>query len=174
MLAITVDTRERRPLLFPSHLPVLQGHPSCRHSTRVVPVAVSVRTLETGDYASEGSPVVVERKGSLQEIQGNCIGDDRPRFLRALDRLAAAAHPILLLEGTPADLLTATPRTPNPHLVMDAFLRDVYERGIRLLVLPTKTIDQRRAAGELVARIFWNSALVHSSQTAPPQKEPAA
>jgi len=170
MLSVSVDTREKRPLVFPANLPVLQGHPSCRHSTRVVPVVVARATLETGDYAAEGSPVVIERKGSLQEIQENCLGPDRPRFLRALDRLAKAAHPIVLLEGSPADLLTVTQRTPNPHLVVDAFLRDVYERGIRLIVLPTKTMDQRRAAGELVARIFWNSIAVHSAQP----KEPHA
>ena len=170
MLSISVDTREKRPLVFPAHLPVLQGHPSCRHSTRIVPVAVDRRTLETGDYASTSSPIVVERKGSLQEIQENCLGTDRPRFLRALDRLASTPHPILLLEGTPADLLTSTQRTPNPHFAVDAFLRDVYERGIRLLILPTKTLEQRRAAGELVARIFWNSSAVHSA----PPKEPVA
>ena len=87
---ILIDTREQRPLCFG---------------------ALATRTvcLKTGDYSIEGGAdtVAIERK-SLPDLFG-CIGQQRERFERELERLAALRYGALVIEATLADVLAGCP-----------------------------------------------------------------
>lgn len=81
---IIQDTREQRPYRF-------------ENSTE--------DALQTGDYSVEGleDKVVIERK-ELSDFF-NCIGNDRDRFTRELERLAEFDLPIVLIEAEFAEVL---------------------------------------------------------------------
>ena len=79
------DTREQLPI--------------CLH-----PLKVETATLATGDYSLKGleSHVCIERK-SLDDLLG-CVGRDRERFERELQRMLAYPVRCLLVEATWADI----------------------------------------------------------------------
>lgn len=122
--------------------------------------------LTTGDYALQGyeDQVLVERKGGLREVAGNCLTvEGRRRFISQVDRLKAQAkHPYLMLEGSPTELQKPVANVPKPFLALDAIQRILLERGVPLLLLPSTTITARRAMGEWVARLLINGALTHA------------
>lgn len=155
---IVVDTREQRPLPFPRFL---RCAAPAGGGTRTVRVHTLRRALSEGDYLLEGEPTgtIVERKGSLREVAQNCLSGDLTRFTSALSRLAEACdRPVLLLEGSVADL---SPRNKGDDFRpgVDKLIRMTNERGVSLLVLPAKTLEQRRHVGEWVARLLINGAL---------------
>jgi DNA excision repair protein ERCC-4 len=82
---IYVDTREVKPLQF-RHLSVIR------------------QTLGEGDYQICGiSDWSVERKASLDELVGCCVGKNRERFERELQRLRPYAFKRLLVVGATCD-----------------------------------------------------------------------
>ena len=78
---ILIDSREQRPLAF-AHLPVERA------------------MLDAGDYSVAGLThlVAVERK-SLSDLLA-CVGRERSRFRRALQRLRAYPFRLLVVEAT--------------------------------------------------------------------------
>ncbi|MCK6465097.1 MAG: ERCC4 domain-containing protein [Phycisphaerae bacterium] len=82
---ILIDTREQDPFTF-ANLPSEPG------------------TLDTGDYSVRGLEhlVAVERK-SLDDLLA-CVGRERDRFKRELQRLRAYRFRLLIVETTAADL----------------------------------------------------------------------
>jgi hypothetical protein len=109
--------------------------------------------MKTGDYALDGGAAVVERKGSLDEITQNLLTPDgRRRFAECCRRLRdETARPLLLLEGLVGTPIIK-PGKPHPGLAIDSLMRILQEYAIGLMVLPTSTAGQRRAAGEWAAR----------------------
>jgi ERCC4-type nuclease len=89
-LTILIDTREQRPLSF-------GALSTCR------------TCLRSGDYSVEGcaDTVAIERK-SLPDLFA-CIGQQRDRFSRELERLAALRYGALVIEVTLADVLAGCP-----------------------------------------------------------------
>ncbi|HRT94004.1 MAG TPA: hypothetical protein P5532_06240 [Planctomycetota bacterium] len=81
---IVVDTRESLPL----------GFPGARRAT-----------LATGDYSILGmeARVAIERK-TLSDLF-TCVGRERGRFERELERLAAMQYAAVVIEATLADIL---------------------------------------------------------------------
>lgn len=144
-LIIIVDTREKRPMPLPAHLPTRY---------RTYKVHVVREALPTGDYLLEGfrSGTLIERKGSLREVAQNVLSEDRRRFLACLDRLAEASRPVLFLEGCPASFARLADRDPTLRGAIDELLLLLDERRIELLMLPTKGAAQRRQAGEWIVR----------------------
>lgn len=82
---IIIDTREQNPLTF-DNLPTTVG------------------TLDAGDYSIVGLThvVAVERK-SIDDLLA-CVGRERGRFKRELQRLRAYRFRLLVIEGDAADL----------------------------------------------------------------------
>jgi DNA excision repair protein ERCC-4 len=80
-----VDTREQRPL-------------------ELTPLQIVQDTLETGDYAIRGLEHVarIERK-SLEDLVA-CVGRDRERFDREVQRLLAFPVRVLVVESTWAEI----------------------------------------------------------------------
>ena len=147
--------------MFPSTLCFLDDQlPPTKLKSTTVRVQVVEATMKTGDYALMGheSDVLVERKGSLREVAGNCLTKDgRRRFIAQVDRLREECKkPYLMLEGTPQDLLKPCRNVPKPFLALDAFQRILMERGVPILLLPGNTVSARRALGEWVARLLIN------------------
>ncbi len=85
-LAIVVDSREQLPFSFKGH--------TCYEGT-----TVTTGTLNTGDYSLEGltSFVAVERK-SLPDLV-MCLGKERERFVRELERGRALDAFAVICEG---------------------------------------------------------------------------
>ena len=84
---IVVDTREALPLGFPG---------------------ATKRALRTGDYAIVGyeERCAIERK-ELSDFLG-CVGRDRARFERELERMAAMDYAAVVIEASLSDILHGT------------------------------------------------------------------
>lgn len=166
-LVILSDTREKCPLLFPSHLVLLDPKYNGGYGkTLTMPLHVVRQTLKTGDYVLQGyeRSVLIERKGSISELAKNIFNpDDRARFIRELVRLREeCAHPIVLFEGSLKKLLTPTARVQTPGPVVDSLLRLLAEYRVEFHTFdPGTTPDGRRRMGELVARLLVAGAISH-------------
>lgn len=151
---ILVDEREKKPFTFPEHIVCLDpSKDPCHQSGVTVRLRTQKRTMKTGDYRIEGNPAVIERKGSIDEISQNLLTQDgRRRFTECCRRLRdETPAPIVLLEGL-VGMPTIKAGKPHPGLAIDSLMRILQEFAIGLIVLPTSTAGQRRAAGEWAAR----------------------
>lgn len=83
VIRVLIDTREQVPYQFKE-------------------ARVTLKALETGDYALYGDPhgMVIERK-SVEDLFGT-LTKGLDRFRREMERLSQYAFPVLLVEGTPA------------------------------------------------------------------------
>jgi len=161
---LIIDTREKKPLIFPANLRMLSGSSSPHLArTNLVRLHSKKEKLDTGDYLLRGYETVtmIERKGSLREVATNCLNkNDRKRFIACLERMKdACSEPILLLEGTPLETLRKSKHVPEPGAAVDALMRLLTEYEIKLLLLPTSSSAQRRATGEWAARLLINGAI---------------
>lgn len=59
-------------------------------------VKVETKKLDTGDYTTDGSFVLIDTKKDVQELAGN-VGRDHDRFVRELDRAVASGHRLIIL-----------------------------------------------------------------------------
>lgn len=166
---VQVDAREQRPLPIPHWLPILL--PGDRTGTRTTTIElVSERVvLDAGDYRLAEAPhaCIVERKGSLRELAGNCLTGDRERFRRALQRLRNdTPAPYVIVEGTPASLLRDR-TVERPFVALDAALRTFAEFRIPVLYHATATVGSHAALGEFVVRLLLAHALTadHEEET---------
>ena len=151
---ILIDEREKKPLTFPEYIVCLDPtRDACHQSGITVRLRTQKRTMKTGDYRIDGHASVVERKGSIDEIAQNLLTPDgRRRFADCCRRLRdETARPLLLLEGLVGTPIIK-PGKPHPGLAIDSLMRILQEYAIGLIVLPTSTAGQRRAAGEWAAR----------------------
>jgi hypothetical protein len=100
---IDIDSREIQPLVF----------------TRLQSMRA---TSHEGDYAIAGvTDFAVERKGSLDELAGNCVGSNRDRLEREFHRLRPYCFRRLLIVGATCDddILTHPYRSwINPRCVL--------------------------------------------------------
>ena len=96
-MKIVIDTREQAPFSF------------CNY-----PVEVVQGALQSGDYSLHGceSLVAVERK-SLADLTG-CLGRDRDRFQRELERLRGYEAAAVVCEEPFADLMAGCYRSKIP------------------------------------------------------------
>lgn len=83
-LPVLQDDREKRPFTLPE-----EGF----HTT--------ICRLVTGDYSFAGLRriVAIERKSGLGEIIADLSGNNRPRFVRFLERLSRYPAKVMLIEG---------------------------------------------------------------------------
>jgi hypothetical protein len=163
---IIQDKQEKLPLVFPKSLVVLP--PSSRpqpSSARTVEIEVVKERLDhthpelhRADYYIRGFPdqVVIERKHDIEEIAQNCLNPRRrKRFIQELEYLHdVCRRPILLAETTPRQLLTKSPHCPAPQVACDALIALLLRYRIELWMMPSTTLNHRKAMGELAARIM--------------------
>ena len=107
-MTILVDSREQRPFNFEHE----------RYDVQIQPGALTV-----GDYSLVGlqDKVAVERK-SLPDLLG-CLGRERERFERELQRGAALDAFAVVVEGSWSDLANGNFRSQlNPHAACQSVL----------------------------------------------------
>lgn len=161
-ITVLIDTAEQRPLLFPETLALWNirgaGHTP---KARIVRVETERRSLDAGDYCLVGDETlaIVERKAHIGELITNTLTDDRPRFLRALERLAVACkYPYLYVERMPTGWWMREGDESPLRVVqaMDLFLTSITRLNIRLLWGRHAAIapGHRRRDGELILRIL--------------------
>jgi ERCC4-type nuclease len=159
---IVVDTREKKPLVFPAFLPSLIDAIQRTHQT--VQLGTVRKEMKTADYYVLGFPeaVVIERKGHLDEVAKNVLtSTGRRRFVAELERLKDGVRwPYLLFEGTASTLARPTKRNPSPHIVVDALLDLLLAYNVPMLLLPSGSDTQRRRVGELAARLLVRGAVL--------------
>ena len=146
---LLVDSREKRPLLFPQTF-------SLWGRRRIIQVEQT--KLDAGDYVVVGleNTTCCERKASLLEIRKNLLTTDLRRARAAFDRLAAScAFPILLLESSPQELMTPTVEVPRPGPLIQRLLDECTVRNMQLF-LPGKCLypAKRRMVGEILLRMM--------------------
>ena len=167
---ILQDDREKKPLLFPTALRILDpSQPPLKRRAATVGLVVEKGRYLTGDYLLKGHEhrMIVERKGHLDEVAGNCLTvSGRRKFVAECERLREACQrPVLLLEGTPRELAARRSYSKiDPDLARDALQRLCLEYGIEMVLLPNVGTSNRREVGKWIAALLVNSAL-----TGPPK-----
>lgn len=162
-ITIQEDTREQFPLLFPAIIQI--GHPELTH--KMIPIAVNHERikLECGDYRIKEYPTdcIVERKASQLEIFKNLNeSHDRIRQAKAFRKLiASCAHPVLLVEASPQELLGNDPRIKEPEIVAHRLSLAIAKYGFHVIFLPWKSrcAGTRRKAGHLLLHLMMGYAL---------------
>lgn len=165
------DDREKKPLVFPKHIVCLDtSRPIYTKPTTTVTLLNVTERLNgahpechKGDYYMKGYPnaVVIERKGSIQEVSENCLSRRRRNnFIAELRYLQnTCTHPILLMEGVPRTILSSSMYCPVPEVAVDALLDLLMQHRIQFLLIPNSSTGARRAMGELAARLLIRGAL---------------
>lgn len=109
-LSIVIDTREKQPFAFPSHL-----------------AEVKRETLKAGDYALDGdTQFAVERK-SLNDFVGT-ISSGWERFLKQLMRMSKHIARVIIVEGSLVEIIEA--RYNHPRIVPAFVLKRIAELTI--------------------------------------------
>lgn len=132
-ITILIDSREQRPLMLPNS---------------------RIATLKTGDYSVEGMTevVAVERK-SLSDLFG-CIGHDRERFVRELERLANIRYRALVVEASFDELLAGLSYSQvNTHAAAGSIIAWSVRYGI-----PVWFAGSRRNAAGIINKILNKAA----------------
>ena len=164
-VTVLIDSREKKPLTFPAHMVVLDR--------KALPTAGRSRTvtMKTGDYRLVGGSSAIERKGSFEEIAGNCLTlDGRRRFMDCCRRLRGECKTACLLFEGAIGGFEVRAGLPHPGVATDALLDIIGEHGLPLMLLPLSTTGQRRAAGEWALR--WLLSQERNGQDSSRNKEP--
>lgn len=130
-----IDTREQEPFEF-VNMPSAPG------------------TLTTGDYSVKGLEhlVAVERK-SLPDLLG-CVGGDRDRFKRELQRLRAYRFRLLVIEATAAEIEAGGWRCKvHPNSVIGSLAGWAAQYG-----LPVWLGGSHESCGRFVERFLYQAA----------------
>lgn len=164
-LTVLIDTREKRPILFPETIKWYEARSS---RGKLIVLEKKEHRMEAGDYALEGfvPHCLIERKGSLREVHQNLFTRDHRRAQTAFDRLCEATYnPYLLLDMSPADMWRETDEVTNPEKVFDALMNCVQERGLRLIYAGNCEHPRaRRILGEQMVRLMMAHAFRGSPQ----------
>lgn len=158
LITVQIDSREKYPILFPDI--VFIAHPELTYKQIPVRVKIERIALPYGDYSIKEYPdlCVFERKATQLEIYKNVNeSHDRIRQAKAFRRLATSCKfPFLLLEASPAELLSNDPKVKNPELVVHRLALALAKYNLRFLLLPfrSRNSDVRRKVGTFLVHIM--------------------
>lgn len=167
-VTVLIDTREKRPILFPSTIKI--AHPERIYIELPINVETKKSKLSFGDYALEGheSVCVFERKASQLEIYKNLNEHhDRIRQAKAFRRLTSSCDfPYLLVEASPAELLATNKIAKQPELICHRLGLALAQYGLHALFIPWKSrsAEVRRKIGTLMLHIMV-ACIVHKTYT---------
>lgn len=117
------------------------------------PLATTSGSLPTGDYSVRGleNHVAIERK-SLPDLLG-CVGRDRDRFDREVQRLLAYPTRALVVEATWSDIEAGDWRSQlTPNHVIGSLV------GWMCSGLPVVMAGDHERAGRIVAKLLYTAA----------------
>lgn len=163
VITVQIDTREQIPLLFPAMVSI--GHPELTYKN--IPIAVQVERvkLDFGDYRLKEYPTicVVERKASQLEIYKNMNESlDRIRQAKAFRKLTSGCkYPYLLVEASPAELLSTNPHIKQPELVCHRLAIAIAKYKFQALFIPWKCRSPivRRKVGTFLTHLMLGCVL---------------
>lgn len=141
-MEILVDTREQTPFLFQTPFYKKQG------------VQTTKATLQTGDYslAAYEDLIAIERK-SLPDLIA-CLGNERDRFERELQRAVALQHFAVIVEASYTDIKNGYYNSLlNPHAACQSIAAFQIRYGIPFLFC-----DTRPAAEYQCWSLLWQFA----------------
>jgi hypothetical protein len=165
-VTVLIDSREKRPLLFPSWIDLREDRTLKVHQIQVKTKRIA---MPAGDYTLEGYDYlcVFETKRTLRELHNNVCTNDWERETRALKRLAEACkYPYLVWELTPSELFRKSIHVPDPQLVYDRWMQAIARFNLRLMFAGGGVgPGPRRKLGEQLVRLMlahiqntpWNS-----------------
>jgi hypothetical protein len=160
-VTVLIDSREKKPLLFPSWIDF-----RCDRTLKVQPIQVKTKrvVMPAGDYTLEGYDhlAILETKRSLRELHNNVCSDWK-REVKALKRLSEACeYPYVVWEMTPAELFRKSPHVPDPQLVYDRWMQAITRFNLRLMFAGGGVgPGPRRRLGEQLVRLM----LAHTLNT---------
>ena len=138
---------------------------------KCITLPVADYLIETGEVGSvlisEDYPTrsaVVETKRSLSEITANVLGNpaSRRNFKLMLSRMRQYWHfPLLVVEGGLSTVYQARRNDPPPGPTIDAFQRILMESKVPFMLVPEKSVAQRRWTADFVVRWLLNGALIN-------------
>lgn len=177
-VTVLVDSREKKPLLFPRMIVLHSELPDQKPEPSVIKVQVNRVTMSEGDYALKGqqSIALVERKGGIDELCQNVTKPDSTRFMAAINRLVQATkYPYLFLDMTPLSLWSSQRPTPTTHgngqsmdpmWVFDRLLRVATTKNLRIIWGTQRSPgpSSRKRLGEIILRLLIHHQLEEESQ----------
>jgi len=172
-VTVLVDSREKRPMLFPSTIRI--SHPERMYMAIPIAVNTQVTKLDFGDYTIKGHEnlCTIERKASALEIYKNLNeSHDRIRQAKAFRKLVSGCHhPYLLIEASPAELLRETSLNKTPQITCHRLSLVLAKYGFHALFIPwkSKSVDTRRKIGTLMVHIMLGYILGDTFDAFPPQ-----
>ena len=153
-ITVLIDSRERRPLLFPSWI---EWYGDRTLESRQIQVLTKVIRMPSGDYAISGydEVCIIETKRSLRELHGN-VCTEWPRVAKALGKLSVACkYPYVVWEMSTSELLRASKHVPDPVLVIDRWMQALTRLDLRLMwVGRHDEPGPRRKLGEQLVRLM--------------------
>jgi hypothetical protein len=170
-ITIQTDSREKNPILFPST--VFITHPELTFKQIPIQVKTEKTALKYGDYCLKEYPdlCVFERKASQLEIYKNLNeSHDRIRQAKAFRRLATSCKfPYLLIEASPAELLTDNAKIKNPEVIAHRLGLALAKYNLRALFVPWKSRNPnvRRKVGTLMIHIMLGCVLQETFNVPP-------
>ena len=132
-MIILTDTKEKNPWLF-------EGYPN---------TVTGKKSLLQGDYALQGfeNEICIERKSESDFL--SCLGSDKPRFLRQLERARGVPHYALVVESTWGRLAAGGYRYSrlNAATAIDTVTNIIVNLGVPIYFCGTKKDAERFAHG---------------------------
>lgn len=171
LITVQVDTREQYPLLFPDIVKI--ANPERSYLMLPIQVATQHIKLDSGDYRLKEFPTdcIIERKASQLEIFKNLTeSHDRIRQAKAFRRLSGACkHPLLLIEASAGELLSANKIVKNPEIVPHRLSLAIAKYGFNVMFLPWKSrcATTRRKVGTLLIHLMLGYALSSKFEVPP-------
>jgi len=106
---------------------------------------MKVKKLDYGDYTLEGLEdyVIIERKNSIDELC-SCLGKQRDRFMRELDRMDHVKYKFIIVEGYWSDIYKRHRFTRmHPNAILGNLFSIMMRRGIHIIFGGTKKRAQQ-------------------------------
>ena len=154
-VTVLIDSRERRPLLFPSWITF---HGDRTLDAHQIQVKTKVVRMPAGDYTLDGyeDVCIIETKRSLRELHNNVCTNEWPRVAKALKRLSEACdYPYLVWEITPSELFRKSKHVEDPVLVIDRWNQAIVRFKLQLMLAGGGTNPgPRRKLGEQLVRLM--------------------
>jgi ERCC4-type nuclease len=162
-ITVLVDTREQIPILFPDSLQI--PHPEIPYKQITVFVKQRKIKLDCGDYALQGyqNVCVIERKASQMELWKNLFNPrDKARQAKSFRKLKSSCEfPYILIETSPAELLSNNPKIKCPELVCARLGMAIAKYGLHAIFVPwrSRSSDVRRKLGTLALHLMLGAVL---------------
>lgn len=140
---LVIDSREQEPYFLVAGKPIL-GIPMIRTK------------LDAGDYSVKGfeSSIAIERK-SLTDFY-NCVGNDRTRFEKELERLLAYEWRGLVIESTESSLFYPQLYSAvHPESVRGSLVSFDIKWGLHIFYAENRKAGQRWTIDRLIYYYNW-------------------